>query len=154
MATVMTLLAKQRHGPRIHKQLLFDPVTSAAGNTDSYRQFANEYSLYRAGMQWFWNQYSPHERERREITASPLHATREQLRGLPDAMILNGEANVLRDEGEAYARNLRDAGVEVTALRFQGAIHDFVVLHALDHTPTCRAAMDVSTQWINRKNHM
>ena len=76
----------------------------------------------------------------------------EQLRGLPDAMILNGEADVLRDEGEAYAGKLREAGVDVTALRFQAIIHDFVMLNSLDQTRACRAAMDVSTEWINRKN--
>jgi len=152
MATVMTLLAKYRSGPKIQKQLLYYPVTNAAFNTESYRQFAQGYYLYRAGMIWFWNQYTTIQREREDITASPLRATLEQLRGLPDAMILNGEADVLRDEGEAYARKLRRAGVEVTAMRFQAMIHDFVMLHALDQTNACRAAMDVSTRWVNRKN--
>lgn len=152
MATVMTLLSKIRGGPKIHKQLLYYPVTNAAFDTGSYLKFATGYYLYRAGMIWFWSQYTSSERERREITASPLRATTEQLRGLPDTMILNGEADVLRDEGEAYARKLRDAGVEVTAMRFQGMIHDFVMLNALDQTNACRAAMDASTSWINRKN--
>ena len=67
-------------------------------------------------------------------------------------MVLNGEADVLRDEGEAYARRLREAGVNVTAIRFQAIIHDFVMLNALDQTKACRAAMDISTEWINRKN--
>lgn len=90
--------------------------------------------------------------DRNEITASPLRADIEQLKGLPEAMILNGEADVLRDEGEAYARKLREAGVDVTAVRFQGMIHDFVMLNALDQTKACRAAMDLSVAWINRKN--
>lgn len=90
--------------------------------------------------------------DRNEITASPLRAHISQLRGLPDTMIINGEADVLRDEGEAYARKLREAGVEVTAVRFQGIIHDFVMLNALDQTRACRAAMDTSVEWINRKN--
>lgn len=67
-------------------------------------------------------------------------------------MIINGEADVLRDEGEAYARKLREAGVEVTAVRFQGIIHDFVMLNALDQTRACCAAMDTSVEWTNRKN--
>lgn len=104
------------------------------------------------GMQWFWNQYAPCQKDRAQITVSPLRASAEQLRGLPDAMILNGEADVLRDEGEAYAGKLREAGVDVTALRFQAIIHDFVMLNSLDQTRACRAAMDVSTEWINRKN--
>lgn len=152
MATVMTIMSKQRCGPEIHKQLLYYPVTDACFDTCSYRAFGVNYYLYRAGMMWFWNQYTCNRRERCEITASPLRASLEQLRGLPDAMILCGEADVLRCEGEAYARKLRKAGVEVTALQFQAMIHDFVMLNALDQTNACRAAMDVSTEWINRKN--
>lgn len=152
MATVMTILAKYRGGPHIHKQLLYYPVTDANFQTPSYRQFACDYYLYRAGMMWFWDQYATSARDRNEITASPLRASCEQLSGLPPAMILNGEADVLRDEGEAYARKLRQAGVAVTAMRFQAMIHDFVMLNALDETKACRAAMDASTQWVNRKN--
>ncbi|MEA4919398.1 MAG: alpha/beta hydrolase [Clostridiaceae bacterium] len=152
MATVMTILSKFRNGLKIHKQLLYYPVTNACFDTCSYREFACDYYLYRAGMQWFWNQYTSCNNERCEITASPLRATLEQLRGLPDAMILNGEADVLRDEGETYARKLRAAGVDVTAMRFQAIIHDFVMLNALDGTKACRAAMNASTEWINQKN--
>ena len=101
-------------------------------------------------MEWFWDQYLPDCKMREQITASPLKATVEQLQGLPAAMILNGEADVLRDEGEAYARKLRSAGVPVTAIRFQAMIHDFVMLNALDQTKACRAAMDVSTAWIKK----
>ena len=118
MATVMTLMAKYRSGPKIQKQLLYYPVTNACFDTKSYRLFAVNYYLYKAGMEWFWNQYTISARDRRQITASPLRATIEQLKGLPDTMILNGEADVLRDEGEAYARKLRLAGVDVTAIRF------------------------------------
>lgn len=152
MATIMTLLSKQRKGPKIHKQLLYYPVTNAYFNTESYYKFATDYYLYRAGMMWFWDQYTTSRKDRNEITASPLRADEEVLRGLPDAMILNGEADVLRDEGECYAIKLRKAGVNVTAIRFQAIIHDFVMLNALDQTKACRAAMDVSTEWINRKN--
>lgn len=152
MATVMTILSKYRNGLKIHKQLLYYPVTDAFFNTCSYVEFARNYYLYRAGMMWFWDQYTTCDKERREITASPLRALPEQLRGLPDAMIINGEADVLRDEGEAYARKLRAANVNVTAMRFQAMIHDFVMLNALDTTKACRAAMNASTQWINQKN--
>ena len=152
MATVMTLLTKFRNGRRIHKQLLYYPVTNAEFNTCSYRAFACDYYLYRAGMIWFWNQYTTAARQRCELTASPLRATLEQLRGLPDALIIAGEADVLRDEGEAYARRLRAAGVGVTAMRFQAIIHDFVMLNALNNTQACRGAMDASTEWINQQN--
>lgn len=152
MAIAMALMAKYRQGPYIQKQLLYYPVTNACFNTESYRKFAVGYYLYRAGMIWFWNQYTTSEEARNQITASPLRANCKQLAGLPATMILNGEADVLRDEGQSFAIKLREAGVDVTAIRFQGMIHDFVMLNELDQTKTCRAAMDVSTSWINRKN--
>jgi len=152
MATALTILSKYRNGPKIHKQLLFYPVTNAAFDTDSYRKFAEGYYLYRDGMKWFWDQYTTSESDRNHITASPLRATTEQLKGLPDAMIITDEADVLRDEGEAYARKLLTAGVDTTAVRIQAITHDFVMLNALDQTNGCRAAMDLATSWINRKN--
>lgn len=152
MTIAMTLMAKERKGPYIQKQLMYYPVTNACFCTDSYLQFAEGYYLYRDGMKWFWDQYIVSPCVRSEITASPLRAKTEQLRNLPEAMILNGEADVLRDEGEAYARKLRDAGVAVTAMRFQAIIHDFVMLNALDQTKGCRAAMDASVAWINERN--
>lgn len=154
MTIAMTLMAKERRGPYIQKQLMFYPVTNAYFCTDSYCQFAENYYLYREGMMWFWDQYTTSECERNEITASPLRANLNQLRNLPEAMILNGEADVLRDEGEAFARKLRDAGVPVTAMRFQGMIHDFVMLNALDQTKACRAAMNASVAWIKKHNEL
>lgn len=152
MAIAMTFMSKFQKGIKIHKQLLYYPVTNHNFNTNSYCEFANGYYLYRDGMKWFWNQYEPNLRKRNSILLSPLRASIEQLRNMPDAMILNGETDVLRDEGEAYANKLREACNDVTAIRFQGMIHDFVMLNSLDQTNACRAAMDVSTSWINRKN--
>lgn len=152
MATVMTLMVKERGGPKIHKQLLYYPVTDHNFETGSYNEFATGYYLTKAGMQWFWDQYTTDEAKRKEITASPLRAGRDQLAGLPMAMILNGECDVLRDEGEAYAVKLREAGVDVTSLRFGAMIHDFVMVNSLDQSNACRAAMDVSIDWVNRKN--
>lgn len=152
MAVAMALMAQRRHGPLIQKLLLYYPVTNACFDTPSYRKFAVNYYLYRAGMQWFWNQYTSCEADRNQITASPLRASINCLRGLPETMIINGQADVLRSEGEAFGEKLRCAGVEVTALRVQGTIHDFVMLNALDQTNACRIAMDASTEWINRKN--
>lgn len=150
MAIAMALLAKMCGGPKIHKLLLYYPVTNACFNTPSYRQFATNYYLYRAGMQWFWQQYAPCMADRSQITASPLRANIEYLENLPETMIINGQADVLRSEGEAFGEKLRCARVDVTALRIQGTIHDFVMLNALDQTDACRIAMDASTQWIKR----
>lgn len=150
MAAVMCLMAKMRGGPHIHKQLLFYPVTDHDFETGSYNEFATDYFLTKDGMKWFWDQYTTDENQRNEITASPLRATLEDLQGLPAAMVLNGQCDVLRDEGEAYAVKLRKAGVDVTAIRFQAMIHDFVMVNSLDQSNACRAAMDVGTAWVNR----
>lgn len=152
LAIAMTILAKYRYGVKIHKQLLYYPVTNACFDTCSYEEFAEGYYLYREGMKWFWQQYAPLQKMRSERTASPLRAETEELQFLPQAMLINGEADVLQDEGETYAKKLRMAGVDVTAIRIQGMIHDFVMLNALDQTDACRTAMDASTDWINRKN--
>lgn len=148
MSAAITLMAKDRKGPKIHKQLLFYPVTDASFDTDSYRQFAEGYFLRRDGMQWFWDQYTTNPDQRKEIYASPLQATTEQLAGLPEALVITGEADVLRDEGEAYANKLREAGVRVTAVRFQGIIHDFVMLNDLADTAAARGALLLANAWI------
>jgi len=127
-------------------------VTNAAFDTASYHEFAEGYYLYRDGMKWFWDQYTTSEKDRAHITASPLRATTEQLRGLPDALVITDEADVLRDEGEAYAKKLLEAGVDTTSARILSITHDFVMLNALDQTNGCRAAMDLATSWINRKH--
>ena len=141
MTAAITLMAKQRSGPRLAAQVLFYPVTDANFDTDSYHQFAEGYFLRRDAMQWFWDQYTTDEAQRAEITASPLRATSDDLVGLPKALVVTGEADVLRDEGEAYSRKLRAAGVDVTATRYEGIIHDFVMLNALGSTNAAGAAI-------------
>ena len=141
MAAVVTLLAKQRGGPQIRFQVLFYPVTDADFDTPSYQQFAKGYFLTREAMKWFWDHYAPDVAVRTQSTASPLRATIDQLRGLPPALVINGECDVLRDEGEAYARKLIQAGVHVTALRYMGTIHDFVMLNVITGTPAARSAI-------------
>jgi acetyl esterase len=140
MTAAITLMAKQRGGPAIAGQLLYYPVTDASFDTGSYHQFATGYWLRRDGMQWFWDQYTTDPAQRAQITASPLRATPADLAGLPPALVINGEADVLRDEGEAYAAKLRAAGVPVTSVRYNGTIHDFVMLNALRDTDAARAA--------------
>ncbi|WP_416520752.1 alpha/beta hydrolase [Streptomyces achromogenes] len=141
MTAALTLMAKERGGIQLVQQVLFYPVTDASFDTGSYHQFAEGYFLRRDGMRWFWDQYTTDEDQRAEITASPLRATTEQLTGLPPALIITAEADVLRDEGEAYAGKLRRAGVPVTAVRYQGVIHDFVMLDALRETHAAQAAI-------------
>ncbi|NRF95613.1 alpha/beta hydrolase [Paenibacillus frigoriresistens] len=150
ISAAITLLAKDRKGPKIEKQLLFYPVTDAAFDTPSYHQFAAGYYLRRDTMQWFWDQYAPNPKQREEIYASPLRASIEQLKGLPKALIITDEADVLRDEGEAYANKLRQAGVLVTSVRFRGIIHDFVMLNDLAETESTRGAMLLSNAWLKQ----
>jgi len=142
MATVTTLLAKQRGGVSFRGQVLFYPVTDAAFDTGSYDQFAEGYFLAREAMKWFWDQYTTDPGQRAEITASPLRASLEDLAGLPQALVIVAEADVLRDEGEAYAARLRQAGVPVTAVRYAGIIHDFVGLNPLRHTRAAEGAIN------------
>ncbi|MFG2960211.1 alpha/beta hydrolase [Streptomyces sp. NPDC048291] len=142
MTAALTLMAKERGDVPLLQQVLFYPVTDASFDTASYHQFAEGYFLRRDGMQWFWDQYTTDEAERAQITASPLRATVDQLTGLPPALVITGEADVLRDEGEAYANKLREAGVPVTAVRYQGIIHDFVMLDALRETHAAEAAIN------------
>ncbi|MDF0373524.1 MULTISPECIES: alpha/beta hydrolase [Streptomyces] len=153
MTAALTLMAKQRGDVALKHQVLFYPVTDASFDTGSYRQFATGYFLRRDGMQWFWDQYTTDEAERAQITASPLRATTEQLSGLPAALVITGEADVLRDEGEAYADKLREAGVPVTAVRFQGIIHDFVMLDALRGTHAAEAAITMAVQTLRTALH-
>ena len=148
LAAALTLMSKERGGPDIRLQLLFYPVTDASFDTKSYHQFAEGYHLRCDVMMWFWDQYTANPGERTQITASPLRANVEQLKGLPPALIITAEADVVRDEGEAYANKLREAGCCVTAVRFQGIIHDFVMLNALKNTAANRAAMTLATSWL------
>ncbi|WP_189314450.1 alpha/beta hydrolase, partial [Streptomyces brasiliensis] len=153
MAAAMTLMAKEYGDLPLVYQVLFYPVTDAAFDTPSYRRFATGCFLRRDGMRWFWDQYTTNEAERAQITASPLRATKEQLTGLPPALVITGEADVLRDEGEAYANKLREAGVAVTAVRFQGIIHGFVVLNALRETHAAEAAISLAVSTLRTALH-
>lgn len=147
MVAALTLLAKRRGGPRIDFQALFYPVTNITNfETPSYRQFGDGgYWLTRDAMKWFVENYAPDLNTRSEITASPLLAGPEQLHGLPPALIITGECDVLRDEGEAYAHRLMAAGVPVMATRCLGTIHDFMLLNPIAHTPAVREAVALAT---------
>lgn len=153
MTIAVTLMAKERGGPSFAAQLLYYPVTDAGMDTSSYTQFAEGYFLARAGMAWFWEQYLPDEPRRSEILASPLRASTDDLAGLPPALVINGEADVLRDEGEAYATNLRAAGVPVTQTRYGGIIHDFVMLHPLAGTHAAKAATAQGAAFLRETLH-
>jgi acetyl esterase len=145
IAIALTLLAAERHGVSFRQQVLFYPVTDASFDSSSYQEYATGYFLRRDTMQWFWDQYTADPRQRTEATASPLGASARQLAALPPTLVITAEADVVRDEGEAFAVRLREAGVPVTSVRFQGTIHDFVLLNALSATRATRAALVLAT---------
>ena len=153
MTTAITIMAKQRGGPHIAAQLLYYPVTNASFDTGSYQQFATHYWLTRQGMRWYWDQYTTDPAARAQITASPLRASLADLAGLPPAMIIVGEADPLRDEGEAYAAKLRQAGVPVTAVRYQGIIHGFVMVNAMRDTHAALAATAQGGEFLHAALH-
>ena len=135
-------MPKRGGEPKINFQVLFYPVTDANFDTASYNAYQDGYWLTREAMKWFWNNYTSDQINRKEPTVSPLQARVEDLKGLPPALIINGEFDVLRDEGEAYAHKLIDAGVEVRAVRYHGTIHDFVMLNPISETPAARGAIE------------
>ena len=137
LATAVCLLASKRGGPAITAQVLIYPVTGHDFNSSSFEQFAKGYFLTREASQWFWKQYAPDESQ---STACPMIATDDELKGLPPALIITGECDILRDEGEAYARKLMTAGIPVTCTRYLGAIHGFMGINALADIPITLAA--------------
>jgi acetyl esterase len=141
MATVAAMMAKADKGPEIKLQILLWPVVDTDFETVSYQQFGEQRFLTTSMMKWMFDNYMPEPDRRREIYVSPLQATVDQLRGLPPALIITSENDVLRDEGEAYGRKLAEAGVPVTCIRYNGTIHDFGCLNALAEIPQTQSLL-------------
>ena len=152
MAAVVALMAKDKGTPAIRFQVLLWPVTDANFETGSYNQFAEGHFLSKNMMKWFWDNYTTDANQRNEIYASPLRATTGQLKGLPPALVQTAGADVLRDEGEAYARKLDEAGVPVTSVRYNGMIHDYGLLNVVSQVPAVRSAMLQASQEL--KEHL
>lgn len=152
MSAALTLMTKDRQGPKISYQVLFIPATDASVDTDSYKQFATGRFLSRDFMKYGWDRYAPDSGTRNNPYVSPLRASNAQLAGLPPALVITAENDPLRDEGEAYARRLKEAGVAVVAVRYNGTIHDFVLLNALRHLPSTENAIRMASEGI--RNHI
>jgi acetyl esterase len=148
MTAALVLMAKERGDGTFVQQSMYYPVTDAAMNTVSYEQFATGLYLTRKAMQWFWDAYTTDPAQRAEITASPNQASTEQVTALPSTYLCVDEADVLRDEGETYAAKLRSAGVPVTTVRYNGTIHDFMLLDALSETRATRVTIDQATAFL------
>lgn len=148
MTAALTLMAKDRNGPKIAYQVLFIPATDASVDSASYHEFGTGRFLTRAFMKYGWDLYAPDEKTRDNPYVSPLRASNEELKGLPPALIITAENDPLRDEGEAYAHKLMDAGVSVATVRYNGMIHDFVALNALRGLPETEAAIQQASAGI------
>jgi acetyl esterase/lipase len=142
MAAALALMSKDRGGPKISYQVLLIPATDASVDTNSYREYGTGRFLARAFMKYGWDLYAPDAKTRDNPYVSPLRASVDQLKGLPPALIITAENDPLKDEGEAYARKLKDAGVTVAAVRYNGTIHDFVLLNAIRKVPSTEAAIN------------
>jgi acetyl esterase/lipase len=152
MSAALAIMTKDRKGPKIGYQVLLIPATDASVDTASYHEFANGRFLSRDFMKYGWDRYATDEKTRNNPYVSPLRASKDELMGLPPTLVITAENDPLRDEGEAYARKLKEAGVDVTAVRFNGTIHDFVLLNALRHLPTTESAIRLASEGI--RNHI
>ncbi|MEU0603419.1 alpha/beta hydrolase [Streptomyces sp. NPDC006393] len=148
MSAVFALMNKERGGIDLKAQCLLYPVTNADFDTPSYVQFAEGYYLTRDAMKWFWDAYTTDPAQRAEVHASPLQASLDELRGLPLTLVITDEADVLRDEGEQYANKLREAGVDVTAVRVAGMVHDFLLLDSLRDTRAANIARKIAVDFL------
>ncbi|MFJ4870539.1 alpha/beta hydrolase [Streptomyces sp. NPDC088757] len=153
LAAALTLVVKERGGVDLMYQVLVCPATDASGLTPSYRSFAKGYFLNSAAMRGYWRNYVSDPVRRTEITASPLLATVDDLRGLPPALVITAEADILRDEGEAYAAKLRSAGVSVVSVRYHGTIHAFVLFDMLRESDAARAARTQTVDTLHTALH-
>ncbi|MEV0227262.1 alpha/beta hydrolase [Streptomyces sp. NPDC050704] len=153
MTAALTIMAKQRGDVSFVHQSLYYPVTDAAQDTDSYREFAAGPYLTAKAMAWFWDCYTTDPAQRAEITASPLRADPAELAGLPPALVLVDENDVLRDEGEAYARKLTEAGVPTTSIRYNGTLHDFMMLNPIRSTHASTATIQQAVRTLRTALH-
>jgi acetyl esterase/lipase len=142
MTAALSLMAKDRNGPKIGYQILLIPATDASLDTASYHEYGTGRFLARSFMKYGWDLYAPDAVTRNNPYVSPLRASTEKLKGLPPALVITAENDPLRDEGEAYARKLKEVGVQVDAVRYNGTIHDFVLLNALRNVPSTQAAIE------------
>ena len=140
MAAAAAIKIRKEGGAKLRFQALIYPVTDADMNTDSYKQFKDGPWLTKKAMEYFWDCYVPEKKQRKDICVSPLKAETEDLIGLPPTLVITAENDVLRDEGEAYARKLIEAGVDTACVRINNTFHDFLLLNAIRESKATKAA--------------
>lgn len=147
LAIATTLLTIERKGPKIKSLVLFYPVTSADLNSESYELFKEGPWLTKKAMEWFWNAYEPSS-DRSDKLLSPINASLEELKKFPPTLLITDENDVLRDEGEAFAKRLAEAGAEVTAIRVLLTLHDFLLLNPIALSTPTRAGLVLANQFL------
>ena len=153
LVAAVALRAAQREDVALLLQVLLCPALLADSSLPSYEAFGQGLNLTRYDMEWFWSQYVPDLRQHGDAQVSPLLATDADLRNLCPAVIITAECDVLRDEGEKYAHRLAKAGVEVTAMRALGTLHNFCVIDALQRSGPARSALHLVGQALSRALH-
>jgi len=141
MSAAVSLMAKADGGPEFKVQILMGPAMNAEFNTGSWKKYHRQQMLTGTRMKWMWDQYTMDVAQRKEIYASPLLASPQQLRGLPPTLIQVAENDILRDEGEAFGRALDDAGVETTTVVYNGVMHDFALFNDLSELPQAKSCL-------------
>lgn len=149
MAAVVALMANDKKGPEIKLQVLLWPVTDADFSRPSYQAFGEGRFLTTSLMKWMWDNYTSNLNQRKEKYASPINTSLNELKGLPPALVQTAENDILRDEGEAYARKMSEAGVQVTLTRYQGMIHDYGLLNPIANVPAVQIALLQAASVIN-----
>lgn len=144
VAAAVTILAGRRGDVTFIHQSLYYPVTDAGQNSTTYAEFADGPHLSAAAMAWFWDCYLPEVAMRSDATASPLRATADDLARVPSTLVIVAEYDVLRDEGEAYARALEGAGVPTGLVRIPGATHDVMMLNPVRGTVAAGTAIELA----------
>lgn len=147
LAAAVTLLAREHGGPSITLQVLTYPAVDAAMSQPSMEENAEAPLLGRPQMKWFWQHYVPRGTDVHEARLSPLYA--ESHADLPPAFISTAEFDPLRDEGEAYAKKLEDAGVAVDCRRYDGVFHGFMLMASL--IPEGAALVDAQAEFIRAR---
>ncbi len=153
MAAATAIRTKLENGPQLVFQVLVYPVTDAEMKTDSYKEFKDGPWLSKKAMEYFWNCYLPDKDKRNGIYISPLKAEIEYLKGVAPALVLTAENDVLRDEGEAYARKLIEAGVDTGCVRINNTFHDFLLLNGLRESRGVKSAYKLICKTLKHALH-
>lgn len=153
MAAAVALMAKKNNDINLCFQALIYPVTDADMSSESYNDFENGPWLSKKAMEWFWDEYLTDKKDKYDMCVSPLKTDIKDLQGLPPALVIVAENDILRDEGEEYARKLIAAGVDTACVRINNTCHDFLMLNALRESKATKAAYKLLCKFLKHALH-